>query len=95
MKLTTRLMHVHNATREFVFSSLGIFLTPISADTVASLGMGLGIMKLIPPQWISLFMLIYSDRHALNAATNHCPKQSAVFKIKVCVCTFWCSKQDD
>ena len=32
-------MHVHNATREFDFGSLGIFLTPISADTVASLGM--------------------------------------------------------
>ena len=42
-------MHVHNATREFDFGSLGIFLTPISADTVASLGMVLGIMKLIPP----------------------------------------------
>ena len=38
-------MHVHNATREFDFGSLGIFLTPISTDTVASLGMVLGIMK--------------------------------------------------
>ena len=63
-------MHVHNATREFDFGSLGIFLTPISADTVASRGMVLGIMKLIPPQWISLFMPIYSGRHALNAVTS-------------------------
>ena len=62
-------MHVHSATREFDFGSLGIFLTPISADTVASLGMVLGIMK-------------------------RPSKQSAVFKIEVCVCTFWCSKQD-
>ena len=50
MKLTTRLMHVHNAAREFDFGSFGIFLTAIRADTVASLGMhGLGIMKLIAP----------------------------------------------
>ena len=63
-------MHVHNATREFDFGSLGIFLTPIRADTVASLGMVLGIVKLIPPQWISLFMPIYSGRHALNTVTN-------------------------